>query len=306
MQNLIPNPQSPIPFFLSAIPLPQFFRDAGENPFLLAGLAAGLLASLACGVIGPYVITRRIVFLSGAIAHVAVGGVGAALFLHAVLPWHFAWLRPIHGAMLAALLAAVLIGLLHQRAAERMDTLIGALWALGMAVGILLAKFTPGYNAELMSYLFGSITFVTWSDVGLMLGLDAAIVATVALFHKRLLAICLDEEQAELQGVRVLASNVVLLCLVALTVIALCQVVGLILVIALLSLPAATAAHHVQRMASLVVLSTVLCAAITTVPRVAVYGTRISPESAIVLAAAGVYLVSVLVQRVRGRVGGRR
>lgn len=288
----------------------DFLHDMlqGQNPFLASGLCAGLLASLACGVVGPYVVTRRIVFLSGAIAHIAVGGIGAAIFLAATFPGTFQtsqgpWLQPIHGAIVAALVAAVIIGFVHQRVSERMDTLIGALWAIGMALGILLLKYTPGYRnqTELMSYLFGNIVYVDWSDVRLILALDAVILVTVLVFHKRLLAICLDEQQAELQGINVLATNIVLLCLVALTVIALTQVVGLILMIALLSLPAATAAHHVSRMAPLLAVSTVLCALLTTLPRIAVYGTPVSPESAIVLTAGGVYLLSVLVSRLYGR-----
>jgi zinc transport system permease protein len=276
----------------------QFFRDMAHNPFLTRGLLAGLLASLACGVIGPYVVTRRIVFLSGAIAHMALGGVGAAIWLAYAFP-ACAWFQPVHGAIVAALLAAVLIGVVHERVAERMDTLIGALWAIGMAVGILLIKFTPGYHTELMSYLFGNITFVSRQHVVLMIVLDGIILATAVVYHKRLLAICLDQEQAELQGINVLRTNIVLLCLVALTVICLTQVVGLILVIALLSLPAATAAHHVGRLAGMIVASTALCALLTTVPRIAVYGTPISAESAIVLAAGAVYLLSVLVRRFR-------
>jgi zinc transport system permease protein len=281
----------------------QFFVDliSPDGRLLAAGLVAGLLASLACGLVGPYVVTRRIVFLSGAIAHMAVGGIGAALFLATLYPRTFWWFQPIHGATLAALAGAVIIGLVHGRVAERMDTLIGALWATGMAIGVLLIKYTPGYHSELMSYLFGNIGLVDWDDVYLMLGLDVVIVVIVLLWHKRFLAVCLDQEQAELQGVNVLAVNIVLLCLVALTVICLTQVVGLILVIALLCLPAATAAHHVSRMGPLLAASTALCALVTTLPRIAVYGTSISAESAIVLAAGFVYLASVLAKRFSNR-----
>jgi zinc transport system permease protein len=279
----------------------EFFRDMAVNPCLVTGLVAGLLASVSCGVIGPYVVTRRIVFLAGAIAHMAVGGIGAALFLATMFPAAFGWFQPIHGAILSALAAAVILGFIHERATERMDTLIGALWAMGMAIGILLIKFTPGYYAELMSYLFGNIAYVSWSDVWLLLLLSVIIVLAVVVFHKRLLAICLDQQQAELQGINVLGANMVLLCLVALTVICLTQIVGLILVIALLSLPAATAAHHVSRMGSMVLVSIVLCALVTTLPRIAVYGSRISPESAIVIAAGGLYLLSVIVSRIRRR-----
>jgi len=276
-----------------------FFQAMADNPFLLTGLAAGLLSSVACGIVGPYVITRQIVFLSGGIAHMAVGGIGAAIFLAHRFPGSFGWLSPTHGAVIASLGAAVLIGLLHERVAERMDTLIGALWAVGMTAGIALIKFTPGYQVELMSYLFGNLTTVSWNHVIMMVALDVVIVAVVALFHKRLLAICLDPQQAELQGVSVLRVNIVLLSLVALTVVCLMQVVGLVLVLALLTLPAATSSHHLSRLASVIWASIGLSAVLTTVPRIAVYGTRISPECAIVLAAGGVYLLSVIYVRLR-------
>jgi len=276
----------------------SFFHDMTANPFLLTGLLAGALASLACGLIGPYVITRRIVFLVGAIAHMAVGGIGAAVFLSVQFPSTFGWLSPMFGAVVAALLAAVLIAVVYDRMSERMDTVIGAMWAIGMSIGILLIKFTPGYHTELMSYLFGNIAIVPWSQVWLMVALDVVIALALLAFHKRLLAVCLDEEQAALQGVSVFGTNLLLLVLVALTVICLIQVVGLILVLALLTLPAATAGHYAHRMAPIMVLATILCILFTTVPRIAVYGTAISPESAIVLAAGAVYLLSVLARAV--------
>ncbi|MGB0717574.1 MAG: metal ABC transporter permease [Phycisphaerae bacterium] len=278
----------------------QFFNDMSQNQFLLTGMLAGLLASLACGIMGPFVIAKRIVFLSGAIAHMSVGGIGAAIFLAVWFPDSLGWLHPLHGAVTTALLAAVLIGLIQGRVAERMDTLIGALWAVGMAAGILLIKFTPNYQATLMDYLFGSLAFVSWSEIRLMIYLNALIIFTMLLCYKRMLAICLDEQQAELQGVNIVMSNILLLALVALTVICLIQVVGSILVIALLTLPAATMSHHVNRMSIIIVGSGFLAMFLTTVPRIAVYGTRVSPESAIVLAAALLYLVSTLL-----RLGGR-
>lgn len=281
----------------------QFFEDMAHNPFLVTGLLAGLLASVACGTIGPFVIARRIVFLSGAIAHMAVGGIGAAIFLSARYPQTLAWLDPLHGAVAAAVLAALMIGLVHERVAERMDTLIGALWAIGMAIGILLIKFTPGYHTELMSYLFGNIVYVGWNEIALIVTLNVIILITLLVCYKRMLAICLDEEQAGLQGVSVLITNLILLTLVALTVITLIQVVGLILVIALLTLPAATASHHVARMAPIMLVATLLCAGLTTIPRIAVYGTNFSPEPAIVLTAGAVYLCSVIVRRLRTRFG---
>ncbi len=278
-----------------------FLRDLGANPFLLTGLLAGLLASIACGVMGPYVITRRIVFLAGAIAHVAIGGVGAAIFLTYRFPDELSALKPIHGAMVISVVAAVLLAVLHHRVKERLDTVVGALWAVGMAIGLLLIKITPGYQSELMSYLFGNIAFVSWDYVWLMVALDLIIVAVAVLWHKRFLALCLDAEQAELQGMPILLTEVILLVMVALTVIVLTQVVGLILVIALLSLPAAAVAQSTSRMSSLIWYSVALTALVTTLPRVLVYGTHISPEAAIVLAAGGVYLMAVIVKNWRIR-----
>jgi zinc transport system permease protein len=278
----------------------SFFRDMPDNPFLVTGLLAGLLASVACGLIGPYVVVRRIVFLAGAIAHMAVGGVGAAVYLSVVHADTFGWLRPIHGAAIAAVLSALLIGVIHHRASERVDTLIGALWAIGMSMGVLLMKFTPGYGTELMNYLFGNIAFVDWSDVRLMIALDAAIVIAVLLCHKRLQALCIDEEQCRLQGVSVLATNLLLLTLAALTVICLVQVVGLVLVLALITLPAAAMGQHLGRLGPIMISSVGLCMLLTTLPRTAVYGTHISPEAAIVLAASAAYLLSLAVRRWRG------
>lgn len=278
-----------------------FFADLGDNPFLLTGLVAGLAASISCGVMGPFVVARRIVFLAGAIAHIAIGGVGAVIYLQYRFPRTLADLSPIYGATVISVLAAVILAVLHNRVREHLDTLVGALWALGMAIGILLVKITPGYQTELMSYLFGNLVFVGHDSLRLMLVLDLIIVVIMLLFYKRFFAICLDSEQAILQGVPLLMTETMLLVLVALTVIVLTQVVGLILVIALLSLPAATAGRIVSRLPALIWLSILLCALLTTVPRIVVYSTAISPEPAIVLAAAGLYLVAVWIQRRRVR-----
>lgn len=271
-----------------------YFVDMADNPFLLTGLVAGLLAGVACGLVGPWVVTRRIVFLAGAVAHLAIGGVGASIFLAHRFPTVFAGVDPLIGATVAAIAAALLLAWVQRRAAERVDTLIGALWAVGVAIGVLLIKFTPGYQSELMSYLFGNLVFVSWPNVALLAVLDLAIVGTGLAFHKRFLALALDEEQAALQGVAITANHAVLLVLVALVVITLTRIVGLVLVIALVSLPAATAARFATRLSGVIGLSIVLCVVLFTLPRIAVYGTRISPEPAIVLTAATVYLLSTL------------
>ena len=279
----------------------QFFTDAAVNPFLLSGLIAGLLSSISCGIVGPYVVTRRLLFLAGALAHIAIGGVGAAIYLSTVHPAAFGWLEPIHGGLAAALVSAPVLAVLKHRVRERLDTVVGALWAVGMSVGILLIKITPGYHTELMSYLFGNISFVTRRDLVFLAALSGVVILTATVFHRRFLALCLDSEQAELRGIPVLATDIVLFLLIAATVIVLTQIVGLILVIALLSLPAAIGTRLSTRLGPAMAVTFGVSALVTTLPRIAVYGTPISPEAAIVLATAGLYLFVILRQRPEAR-----
>jgi len=138
--------------------------DLGRNPLLVSSLVGSLLACVACGCIGPLVVGRRIVFLAGAIAHIALGGIGAAIALRHHLGWD--WLEPLHGATAAAVLAAVLLAVVHHQVQTGLDSLIGALWSVGMAVGIVLIKLTPGYHVELMSYLFGNLAVSTGATCG--------------------------------------------------------------------------------------------------------------------------------------------
>ena len=278
-----------------------YFADMADNPFLAAGLAAGLLSSIACGIIGPWVITRRLVFLAGAIAHIAVGGVGASIFLANRWPELFGALDPLAGAALASVSAALLLAYLTHRGDERIDAMIGALWSTGMASGILLIKLTPGYHSELMSYLFGNLALIGPSDLRLLILLDVVVAAAAFHFHKQFLAVSLDREQARLEGVHTLRTDAALLVLVALTVITLTKIVGLLMVIALLSLPAATAALYCRSLLGGVVLSILFCALVTAVPRIAVYGTAIGPEPAIILTAAAIYALSLALARGRSR-----
>ena len=164
-------------------------------------------------------------------------------------------------------------------------------------MAISLIKITPGYHTELMSYLFGNISFVTRRDLFFLAVLSTVVIMTAAVFHRRFLALCLDAEQAELRGIPVLATDIVLFLLIAATVIVLTQIVGLILVIALLSLPAAIGGRLTTRLGPSMAVTFGVSALVTTLPRIAVYGTPVSPEAAIVLATAGLYLVVVFRRR---------
>lgn len=270
----------------------EFLEALSRHAFLQNAIAAGLLAGVACGVIGTYVVVKRIVFISGGIAHTVLGGMGIAYFLGAA---------PMYGAVIAAIVAALIIGLVSLKANQREDTLIGALWAFGMAIGVLFISRTPGYNVDLMSYLFGNILLVPRRDVVGILVLDAAILTIVLLLSKRLLAVCYDEEFARLQGVRVSGLYLLLLCLIALTVVILVQVVGIVLVIALLTLPAAIAGHYARSLTQMMILAAALGSLLTIGGLAVSYQPDLPPGATIIVLASVAYLLSLFVRALLNR-----
>ena len=158
----------------------QFLTDLQQYQFLQNALLTGILASVACGIIGTYIVVRRISYIADGIAHAVLGGMGGALYLHKV--YHLNGIVPLHGALVAAVIAAVIIGFVSLRAKQREDTVISALWAVGMAAGIIFISRTPGYNEDLMGYLFGNILMVSSTDLWMLAGLDTAIILVGLLF----------------------------------------------------------------------------------------------------------------------------
>ncbi|MEJ2346759.1 MAG: metal ABC transporter permease [Gammaproteobacteria bacterium] len=269
-----------------------FLHAIVTQSFLQHALLGGLLASIGCGIMGTYVYVKRITFLAGGISHTVLGGMGVAYFLGAA---------PMGGALVAAVLAALLIGWVTLRLHQYEDTLIGAVWAIGMAVGVIFISKTPGYNIDLMSYLFGNILMVPVERVYLMAGVDAVIALVVVMFYKQFLAVCFDTEFARLRGVPVDLFYLLLLCMVALTVVLLIQVVGLILVIALLTLPAAIAAQYVGTLMRMMVVATVLGMAFTGAGLALSYRLDLPAGATIILVAGSAYLVSLLGSEARRR-----
>jgi zinc transport system permease protein len=200
--------------------------------FMQNALTTALLASVACGVIGSLVVTKKITFISGGIAHASFGGIGLGYFLG---------INPLYALLPFSLVSALGIGLTSRRLRVPEDTTIGVFWAVGMALGVVFIGLTPGYAPDLFSYLFGNILTVPRSDVLFMLLLDVVIVSVVSLLFKEFLAVSFDEEYAEASGLRVDLIYLILLALVALTVVLLVRIVGIVLVIALLTIPAAIA-----------------------------------------------------------------
>ena len=216
--------------------------DLLQYEFIQNAIMAGLLTGVVCGVLGALVVVNRIVFISGGIAHAAYGGIGIAFYFG--IPYVLGTLG--FSVAAALVMAAVTIKMQH-----RADTIIGVIWALGMALGIILTDLAPGYNADLMSYLFGSILTVPRADIYQMAGLCAVILILVAYFYNDLLAMSYDAEFARLRGVRVTALYFLLMTMIALSVVMVIRVVGLILVIALLTIPPFIAERHTRSLAQM-------------------------------------------------------
>ncbi|MBN2566162.1 MAG: metal ABC transporter permease [Candidatus Eisenbacteria bacterium] len=266
-----------------------FLQALGEHSFLQYALLAGLLASVSCGIIGTYVVVRRISYIAGGIAHSVLGGIGAALYLQRAHGWTS--LDPIVGALVAAMIAALIIGLVSLRARQRVDTVIGAVWAIGMAVGVLFLSRTPGYGEDLMSYLFGNILMVSRGDLWLMAALDGIVVTATLLLFKQLESICFDEEFSRVRGLNVGLNFIFLLLLTALTVVLLVTVVGIVMVIALLTIPAAIAGHFTRRLSHMMILAIVVSMALTTIGLAASYGPDLPTGATIIVLSGATYLV---------------
>lgn len=274
------------------MPVSEFLIDLQQQTFLQYAVLTGFLASIACGIIGSYVVTRRITYIAGGIAHSVLAGMGAARYCQIVCQWD--WLHPLYGAVVSALIAAIIIGTVSLGARQREDTIIGAVWAIGMAVGILFIFKTPGYNEDLMSYLFGNILMVSSDELWLIAGLDCVVVVVGLLFYKQFLAVCFDDEFAKLRGVRVEFYYLLLLCLTALTVVLLVAVVGIVMVIALLTLPVAVSGLFSKKLWQMMVLSALFTIVFTTSGLIISYAPNLPAGATTIVLAGAAYLVALV------------
>jgi zinc transport system permease protein len=263
-----------------------------QYEFIRNAVFAALLASVACGIVGVYVVVNRIVFLSDGISHAAFGGIGLGYLLG---------LNPIHAAVAFSVAVAVGVGANSKKLGAREDTVIGVVWALGMAVGIVFIRLTPGYVPDLFSYLFGNILTVPRSDLIVMLALDFILVLTVALLFKGLLAISFDREFAQTLRLPVNIVNYILLTLVAITVVMLIRVVGVILVMALLTIPAAVSEMFSKRLIQMMLGAVLLSLVFTLLGLWFSYVTNLPSGATIVILAAAVFFLTILYSRGRRR-----
>ncbi|AFL67474.1 metal ABC transporter permease [Sulfurospirillum barnesii] len=217
--------------------------------FMQNALFASVLVSVICGVIGTLIVINRMVFIAGGIAHGSYGGIGLALYFG---------IAPMLGASLFALFLGLIIAYITHQNATRLDSLIGVIWAFGMALGIIMTDLTPGYNVDLMSYLFGAILSVSTQDLYGMSGVLVLVLSFVLLFYKQLLAMSFDAQFAKLRGVNVTALYIALVLMTALGVVIIIRAVGLILVIALLTIPPYIAEKLTNSMGSMMFMSVLL------------------------------------------------
>ncbi len=267
--------------------------EALQFEFMRNALTAGLLASVLCGIMGTLVVVNRIVFLSGGIAHAAYGGIGLAFYFG----WPF-----LAGTIGFSMAAALVMAAVSLQARHRADTIIGVVWAVGMAFGIILLDLTPGYNVDLMSYLFGSILTVPKSDLWIMLAMGILITALVAFYYKDLLALSYDEEFARIRGVPVKALYFTLIALLAVTIVMMIQVVGLILVIALLTIPPFIIEKHAKSLGQMMVGSSLLGVLFTFSGLWLSYTFNLTSGASIIMVAGAVFFLSLLLDRIIFRV----
>ncbi len=266
--------------------------EALQLEFMRNALAAGILVSIVCGVIGTLVVVNRIVFLAGGIAHAAYGGIGLAFFMG----WPY-----VVGTTGVCVLSAGVMAAVTLKAKHRADAMVGVIWAVGMAAGVILLDLTPGYHADLMSYLFGSILAVPASDLWQMAAVTILIIALVTWYYNDLLAISYDDEFARLRNVPVAFLYCLLLGMIALTVVMIIRVVGLILVIALLTIPPFIAEKFTGSLRSMMMVSSALSCAFTLAGLWLSYQLNLTSGATIILVAAGGFFTAVIWERLKIR-----
>jgi len=266
--------------------------EALQLEFIRNALAAGILVSLVCGVIGTLVVVNRIVFLAGGIAHAAYGGIGLAFFMG----WPY-----VVGTLGVSVVSAGIMAAVTLKARHRADAMVGVIWAVGMAIGVILLDLTPGYNADLMSYLFGSILAVPASDLWQMGAIGVGVVITVTFYYNDFLAMSYDDEFARLRRVPVTFLYCLLLVMIALTVVMIIRVVGLILVIALLTIPPFIAEKFTGSLRAMMVVASLLSCFFTVSGLWLSYLLNLTSGATIILVAAVGFFAAALWGRFKPR-----
>ena len=278
----------------------SFIADltSADFPFLRNALFAGILSSVLFGAIGAVVTVRRIASLAGAVSHAVLGGIGLALFVSAagIIPGF----PPIAGALIFAVLAALVIGLVSLKAKQREETAINAIWAIGMSLGVLFMAKTPGYT-DPAAWLFGSILLISNIDLALLAALDIVVLFLAGRFYPQIEAASFDEEFARVRGVPVDAVFLSLLAVTAIAIVLLQTFVGIVMVIAMLTLPAGCAGAFAKSLGGMMLAGSVFSSLFSVSGLVAGWAFDLPIGAMTVIIAGAVFLGVSAVRAIRGR-----
>jgi len=265
----------------------SFFSALTHNPFLQMAIFSGLLASVTSGVIGSYVVIKRISFLAGSIAHSVLSGMGICLFLQFSL--NMPSIKPLYGAFVSAIGSALLIGWIHRRFSQREDSVIATIWSSGMAIGVIFISLAPASQVNLLDFLFGNILWVSKADLFWLMIVDILILSMVSIFYTRFLAICFDETQCYLRKIPTTFTYLLLLSLIALSIVLLIKVMGIILLIALLTIPPTIASLFTHRLSKMMLSATLIAMGMYICGLFIAYETNFPPGATIALVAGIAY-----------------
>ncbi len=267
----------------------EFLESIIAYQFLQRALLAALLCSVAFGITGPFIVKNRLTFLAGGIAHAVMGGIGAAYFFR---------VNTTIGAIIAAILFSLILTLSRSETNRNEDTIISTLWAAGMSLGVIFIYLTPGYTADLTSFIFGNILMVKSTDLLLMLLLDTLIVILVTIFYYHFVYLSFDEDFLSLRSRRIKLIYFIMLSLISITVVITIKIVGLILVIALVTLPAVIAGLFTRSMRALFAASIMTGIVLSTGGIFIAFVLNIPASASIILLASGIYFLALGAKKV--------
>jgi len=277
----------------------SFFTDIYTYSFLQLALMAIVLSSIASGIVGTIVVVRRSTYIAGAISHCVLGGLGVARYFEVVHGMH--WATPLVGAIASSVIAATAIAVSLFWARERLDSVLSIIWAMGMAIGISFIMKTPGYTQDLMGYLFGNILLVNTWDIVVMGLIDLVILVCCLVFYPSIVAVMFHEESARIKNIPVKAFQLIQLLLISLTVVVLSRLVGIVLVIALLSIPAAAASKFTRHIGSMMIVATVFSFIASIGGLMLSYQPQLPVGATIIQLTGVIYLLSVFAARLLKR-----
>ena len=264
--------------------------DILTYPFFMNALLISLLGSLAAGIVGTYIVVKRISYISGSIAHTAFGGLGIA---------YFAGINPLLGATGFSILSAILISVARAKERKRFDILLSAMWSVGMAIGLLFIFMTEGYASDLFTYLFGNILLTSTTDVWLVTALCAVLLTITILFFNSFRAVLFDEEFCITRNLPVFWTYLTLFLAIALSIVMLIRVVGIILCIALLTLPPATALLFNKTIRGTMIWAVIFSMIATVTGLFIGYAIDFPPGTIIILISAALYIALLGIIRFR-------